>query len=295
MSGRRRVVVIGGGVAGLTTAYRLALDPAAPEVTVLEADHRVGGKLRPEPVGGFELEAGADSFVARKPWAVELCRELGLGRELIAPGASGAWLWTAAGLVRMPADAAFGIPGDVGDVLRWPGLSRAGRRRAARDLLIRRRRDDDDESLGGLLRRRLGDEATERAVAPLLAGLFAGDIDRLGARAHLPRAPALGGVPGKPDPWIAGGAAGRHAAGEPGPMFLGLRGGTATLTDRLAERLGDGVVRTGIRAEAIEPAGSGYEVRDRGGGAVGGRRRGRGHARLGGGRPRREDRPARGR
>ena len=259
MRGRRRVVVIGGGVAGLTTAYRLALDPAAPEISVLEADHRIGGKLRSERVGGFELEAGADSFVARKPWAVELCRELGLERELVAPGASGAWLWTSGGLVRMPADAAFGIPGDVGDVLRWPGLSRAGRRRAARDLLIRRRRDDDDESLGGLLRRRLGDEATERGVAPLLAGLFAGDIDRLSARATFPELQRWEASQGS---LIRGSQAARRSAarGEPGPMFLRLRGGTATLTDRLAERLGDGVVRTGIRAEAIEPAGQGYEV-----------------------------------
>ena len=268
MTERRRVVVVGGGVAGLTAAHRLTRAAAAPAVTVLEADARVGGKVRSVRVGGLDLEAGADSFVARKPWAVDLCRELGLGRELIAPGASGAWLWTQAGLVRMPRDAAFGIPGDIGDVLKWPGLSGAGRRRAARDLLIRRLRGDGDESLGALLRRRLGDEATERGVAPLLAGLFAGDIDRLSARATFPELQRWESFQGS---LIRGSQAARRSArrSEPGPMFLRLRGGSATLTHRLAERLGDGVVRTGVRAEAIEPAGQGFEIATAGGERLG--------------------------
>ena len=108
------------------------------------------------------------------------------------PGETGAWLWTEGGLVRMTRDAAFGIPGDIGDVLKWPGLSRAGRRRAARDLLVRTRRDRSDESLGALLRRRLGDEATDLAIAPLLAGLFAGDVDRLSMLATFPELQRVG-------------------------------------------------------------------------------------------------------
>jgi oxygen-dependent protoporphyrinogen oxidase len=260
MTGRRHVVVVGGGVAGVTAAYRLTRAADAPQVTVLEADARVGGKLRTVAVGDLELEAGADSFVARKPWAVDLCRELGLGRELVAPAASGAWMWTPGGLERMPRDAAFGIPGDIGEVLRWPGLSRAGRRRAARDLLIRRRRGDADESLGSLLRRRLGDEATDLGVAPLLAGLFAGDIDRLSAAATFPELRRWEAFQGS---LIRGSQAARRSGrrAEPGPMFLKLRGGTATLTDRLASSLGAGVLRTGVRAEAIEIVDGAYEVR----------------------------------
>ena len=260
MTERRRVVVVGGGVAGLTAAYRLTLAADAPAVTVLEAGPRVGGKLGTARVGDLELEAGADSFLARKPWAVELCRELGLGKDLVPPASSGAWLWTSGGLVRMPTDAAFGIPGDIGEVLKWPGLSRAGRRRAARDLLIRTRRDDADESLGSLLRRRLGDEATDRAVAPLLAGLFAGDIDRLSTSATFPE---LGRWESHQGSLIRGSQAARRSArgGEPGPMFLKLRGGTSALTDRLAERLGDGGVRVGAPAAGIDQTADGFEVR----------------------------------
>ena len=181
-----KVVVIGGGVTGLTTAYRLTKADPTIGVTVLEANERPGGKLRSVQVGDLLLPSGADSFLARKPWAVQLCKELGIGGELVAPGATGAHLWTERGLVAMPKQAPFGIPGDIGQVFSWPGLSRAGRRRAALDLLKKKRKDDSDETLGSLLRRRLGDEATDRAVAPLLAGLYAGDIDRLSVRATFP-------------------------------------------------------------------------------------------------------------
>ena len=81
MSGR--VAVIGGGVSGLTAAYRLGA--AGIDATVLEAGATTGGKLRSVEVGGLRLPAGPDSFLARKPWAVELCRELGFGDELVAP------------------------------------------------------------------------------------------------------------------------------------------------------------------------------------------------------------------
>ena len=202
------VVVIGGGVSGLATAYRLTKADPSIDVVVLEANDRPGGKLRSVQVGDLVLPSGADSFLARKPWAVQLCKELGIGDELVAPGATGAHLWTERGLVAMPKQAPFGIPGDIGQVFSWPGLSRAGRRRAALDLLKKKRKDDSDETLGSLLRRRLGDEATDRAVAPLLAGLYAGDIDRLSVRATFPDLRALGIVAGKPDP----GGAGRQPA-----------------------------------------------------------------------------------
>jgi protoporphyrinogen/coproporphyrinogen III oxidase len=234
-----RVAVVGGGISGLTTAYRLAA--AGVDVTVFEASGRSGGKLGTVQVGDLRLEAGADSFVARKPWAVDLCREIGLGDELVAPGASGAYLWTDRGLVAFPKDAPFGIPGDVGDVFRWPGLSRAGRRRAAQDLLRGKRKDGVEETLGGLLRRRLGDEATDLAVAPLLAGLYAGDVDRLSARATFPELLDWESSQGS---LIRGSQATMRAAhrSTPKPMFVKPRGGVERLTDTLAASLGDRLV-----------------------------------------------------
>lgn len=240
-----RVVVVGGGVAGLTVAYRLSR--AGVGVEVREAADRVGGKLSSITVGGLELEAGADSFVARKPWAVDLCRELRV--PMIPPGTRGADLWTDHGLVRLLKDAPFGIPGDVGDVLRWPGLSRPGRRRALGDLVRRKRKDGVEETLGQLLRRRLGDEATEMAIAPILAGISAGDVDTLSASATFPELVAWEHRQGS---LIRGSQSTRRAAtgADPGPMFLKPRGGVRRLPAALAEAIGPDRVRTG------EPVGS---------------------------------------
>ena len=241
-----RVAVVGGGIAGLSTAFRLQRAGAEPVVFERAGTH--GGVIAPPAtVGDLELEPGPDSLAARKPWGVALCRDLGL--SLIPPGAAGAFLWTDAGLVPYLRDAAFGIPGDVGDVLRWPGLSRRGRVRALADLVKRTRRDGAEETLGELFRRRLGDEATDRAIAPLLAGLHAGDIDRLSADATFPELLAWESSQGS---LIRGAqAAIRTASGAaPGPLFLRPERGMRELVDVLAGALGGGL-RTGIEVAGV--------------------------------------------
>ena len=95
-----RVVVVGGGVSGLAAAHRLLDADPALDLAVLESGPDVGGRLRTANVGGLELASGPDSFVARKPWAVDLCRELGL--EMTEPGARDALIWTERGLVPLP-------------------------------------------------------------------------------------------------------------------------------------------------------------------------------------------------
>ncbi len=246
--GPHRVVVVGGGVTGLTVAYRLLRSNAEVDVSLLEAGSHAGGKLRSVAVGDLVLPAGADSFLARKPWAVELCHELGI--ELETPGATGAYLWTDMGLVPLLKDAPFGIPGDIGDLFRWPGLSGAGKRRAAQDLVRKARKDDTDESLGSMLRRRLGDEATDLAVGPLLAGLYAGDVDRLSVRATFPDLVAWEKAQGS---LFRGSQATSKLArrSQLGSMFARPRGGVDRLTDALADRVGDRV-RTGAVATAVE-------------------------------------------
>ena len=111
----RHVVVVGGGITGLVAAYRLAKSSnGVPiDVTLLEASRTLGGKLRTIEVGGARVEAGADSFVVRKPWAVDLCKELGLHAQLVIPGASGAFVWVRGRLVPFPEPSAFGIPTTV--------------------------------------------------------------------------------------------------------------------------------------------------------------------------------------
>jgi oxygen-dependent protoporphyrinogen oxidase len=230
-----RVAVVGGGIAGLATAFHLQRAGADP--VVFEREGTPGGVIAPPvAVGDLDLEPGPDSIAARKPWGAALCRELGL--TLITPGASGAMLWTDSGLVPYLPGTAFGIPGDVGDVLRWPGLSRRGRVRALADLVKRRRRDGAEETLGELLRRRLGDEATDSAIAPLLAGLHTGDVDRLSASATFPELPAWEASQGS---LIRGAQAAQRSArsADPGPVFLRPRGGMRALVDALAAASAD--------------------------------------------------------
>jgi oxygen-dependent protoporphyrinogen oxidase len=254
-----RIAVVGGGLAGLVTAHRLT-QPSIT-VSVLEASERPGGGIGSVRVGDLVLPAGPDAFWGRKPWATALCRELGL--ELVAPAASGAWLWTEGGLVAYPAGAAFGIPGDPGEVLRWPGLSRSGRRRALADLLKAKRKPEGDQTLGAMLRRRLGDEATDRAVGPLLEASTLGDVDRMSLRATYPELEAWEGWQGS---LIRGAQAANRQlrkGPEPGPILVRPRGGLEALVGTLVERLGPSL-RISAEVEGIAPDGDGWRaaVRD---------------------------------
>ena len=258
-----RVVVVGAGISGLATAYRLLRAPQAPEVLVLEAGDRVGGKIRSVNVGGMDLEGGPDSLLARKPWAVELCRELGLGDDLMAPTSAQAQVYGRAGLVRFPSGP-FGISTDLLELWRWPGMSYAGKLRAGFDLVRPRRRDEGDESLGSLLRRRIGAEATGTLVAPLLGGLFAGDVDRLSVRATFPELAAWerehGGLIRGARAASAAARAQRPSGSPPAPMFLRVRGGLRRLTDALAAAVGSERLSLGSPATSLRREGDGFVV-----------------------------------
>ena len=188
----RRVVVVGAGITGLTVAYRISHAPVAAEVLVVDTDREPGGVIRSVQVGDLELEAGPDSFLVGKPWAMDLCYELELERELVPQGAIASQILTptrsASGPARAPRD-----PG-LGD--RSAAMEGDVRRRSAparwRSQPFTRRRSGADRSVGQLLRRRLGRGATNALVAPLLSGISAADIDLLSVDAAFPRAGAVG-------------------------------------------------------------------------------------------------------
>jgi oxygen-dependent protoporphyrinogen oxidase len=249
-----RVVVVGAGVGGLTTAHRLLRADPSLDVIVLEAADRTGGRLASAKVGHLELEAGPDAFVARKPWASDLCRELGL--ELREPGISGAYVWTDRGLVPMPATA-LGVPADLDELARWRGLSRGGRLRALSDLVRKARRAGPEEVLGALLRRRLGDEATEALVAPLLAGLYAGDVDELGVSATFPE---LGAWERDFGSLIRGARAALRASSAAGPLFVRPARGVSALPSALTDAIGPEGLRLGSPATSIADRGGAWTV-----------------------------------
>lgn len=260
----RRVVVVGAGIGGLSTAHALlgANTPRHPmDVTVLEAGGRAGGKLHTIDLDGMPVEAGADSFVVRKPWAVELCTELGLEDEVVIPGSMGAYVWTPGALVPFPDRAPFGIPADVGELLRWEGLPRGPKLRALLDLVRPASKIEQDEPLGVLLRRRLGTGVATVMVEPLLAGLHAGDPMRLSVDATFPELHVWERRHGS---LLRGARAAARAAGEEKgrqPMFATLWGGLSRLAERLVDRIGGDRVRLDHPVSAIEAAPGGYRVR----------------------------------
>ncbi|HTG46593.1 MAG TPA: protoporphyrinogen oxidase [Actinomycetota bacterium] len=261
----RRVVVVGAGITGLAAAHRLLAASEPPEVVVLESAARPGGRVASVTVGGLELEAGPDSFLARKLEAIELCRELGLGNALVPAAVAAARLWTADGLVPFP-PGPLGIPTSLGELWGRPRLGVPAKLRASLDLVLPRRRGDADESLASLLHRRLGRRASAELVEPLLGGVLGGDVDRLSAAATFPELVEWERGRGSLIRGACGAAAARRPAsvgGEGGSgtsgTFLSVRGGLRRLIDALVDVLGERV-RTGTAATGLERDGAGFAL-----------------------------------
>ncbi len=241
------VVVVGAGIAGLAAAWELVAGSeragrAAPEVHVLEAGNRVGGKVRSADFAGRRVDLGADSFLARRPEATGLCRELGLAGELVPVGASGASVWARGRLRSMPPGLNLGVPTRWWPLFRSGVLSPGESLRVARDLVQPHREargSTGDRTVGEIVGGRLGRPVVERLVDPLVGGINAGGVDELSAAATFPQLLAASARAGslmrglRPTPPPPG----APAPGRPSPVFWSLTGGTARLTGALAEAL----------------------------------------------------------
>jgi protoporphyrinogen/coproporphyrinogen III oxidase len=265
---RPLVVVVGGGVSGLAAAWRLARRPDPPRVLVLEQSGRVGGKLLVGAVGHVEVDLGAESVLARRPEALELFAELGLGDDVVHP------VTAAAKVVRdrvahpLPPGTVMGVPGrpealagvltpdEVERVAAEPSpppVPASGRPTGAADV-----------DVASFVAARLGPAVVDRLVEPLLGGVYAGRADRLSLRATIPQ---LWEVARSGEPLLA--AVRRITAppaggtdGEPRPVFAGLRGGLGRLPLRLAEGLAAlGVeVRTGVTVRELHRTPAGWRI-----------------------------------
>ena len=262
----RRVVVVGGGISGLATAYYLQRSAAAGrlDVVVLEAAPRPGGKLRSECRDGFLIEAGPDSFLTAKPAAVELCRELGLADALIPQlQPRGAYVLRRGRLVPIPAGMRLVHPTRPWALLRSPLLSPAGRLRALAHPLVPPSRDaGTDQSVGAYVQRRYGAELLRVLGEPLLAGIHLADPWQLSLAATFP---ALHAPPPRDGPSPRSGA--RRSGATPtalphlrGSAFASLTGGMQQLSDALAACLGRSL-RTGTAVAAIQSTTGGYRLR----------------------------------
>jgi protoporphyrinogen/coproporphyrinogen III oxidase len=249
---RRRVVVVGGGIAGLTAAYLLGEHPTR-DVLLLEGSPRTGGKLRLEEVGGVSVDVGAEAMLARRPEGVALVRELGL--PVVHPVATRSQLWSRDALRPMPRSL-MGVPLDVEELSASGVLSADGLRRVrAEPSLPPTELGDEDLSVGELVAGRLGDEVVDRLVEPLLGGVYAGHARELSARAATPQLVAM---------LDRGSLLEAAAAAVPrtmAPVFAGVPGGLGQLPAALiaSERF---PVRTDATVRELRrgPEGRGFEL-----------------------------------
>ena len=250
----RRVVVVGGGVAGLAAAHRLielkkekSLDI---EVVLLEASTRLGGAIVTERVGDFLVEAGPDSFITEKPWALRVCERLGLTSRLVSTQAAYQKIYIVhrGRLVPLPEGFFLLAPTRLRPFLQTGLFSWRGKLRMAAELLLPRGGNDGDESLGSFVRRRFGTEALERVAQPLVGGIYAADPDKLSLTATMPRFKEMERV--KRSIILAMSSEQKRRArnresgsGARWSLFVTFESGMQELVDTIARRLPEGSVR----------------------------------------------------
>lgn len=287
----QRVVVVGGGISGLTAAHRLLHPPDGaqdPRVVLIDSAERLGGKILTTPFEGRPVDEGADAFLLRVPWAIELCDELGISAERISPDVGGASVAHpgkhSPQLTALPDGLIGGVPTRLGPLLRSGLLDRAGKLRAAADYVLPRRftatrplgpdgfdavtEGGDSSALGSwlssasvgdIVRVRLGAAVASQVVDPLLGSISAGDISRLDAATS---APILGQALERSHSLMRGlrRMQPAPASGAPAPIFGSFEVGMGRLVQALLQRLDGCVLRLGTPVEAIRRPGTRFAV-----------------------------------
>jgi len=271
-----RLVVVGGGIAGLAAAHRaveLSRERGTPlDLTLLEARDRLGGTIETERAGGFLVEAGPDSFLSEKPWALALCRRIGLESRLVGTDDRfrRVFVWFGGRLHPVPDGFQLLAPTRLAPFVTSSLFSWPGKLRMALDLVLPRG-GGGDESLGAFVRRRLGREALERIAQPLVAGIYTADPDELSLLATMPRFVELErrerslilGL------WKASRQApAASTSGARWSLFVSLVGGMAELIAAVAARLPHDAVRLKHRVSGIERRGADWRVTTEEGGPV---------------------------
>ncbi|MBI5090238.1 MAG: protoporphyrinogen oxidase, partial [Actinobacteria bacterium] len=252
-----QVVVVGGGITGRATAHALLADapPGSRSVTVLEAQPRLGGKIRTTPFAGLPaVDEGPDAFLARVPEATGLARSVGLGDHLVSPATGSASVWWD-GLQPIPAGLVLGLPTDLMRLARSRLIGWGGKLRAATEVL-RPRSNVDHDSVGAYVRERFGDQVHERLVDPLVGSIYAADTDRFSLRA-VPQLAQLAG--GSRSVLLAA----RHRPPAPaGPIFFAPAGGMGELVDHTAAAITElgGDIRLDAACQTIERDGDAWRV-----------------------------------
>jgi oxygen-dependent protoporphyrinogen oxidase len=257
------IAVIGGGIAGLAAAHRvveLSREQQRPvRLTLLEAGRRLGGSIATERVDGFVIEAGPDSFISEKPWALQLCERIGFTPHLVRTRdefrrtfvVHNGTLHALPDGFLLLAPTRF-LPLVTSRLFTWPG-----KMRMALDLILPRGAPRSDESLGSFVTRRLGREALERVAQPLVGGIYTADPDDLSLAATMPRFLEMERTR-RSVIWAMwtqqrrAPAAARATSGARWSLFVSAADGMQSLVDAIAQRLPEGVVRLGSAVTGLQ-------------------------------------------
>jgi oxygen-dependent protoporphyrinogen oxidase len=258
-----RVVIVGGGIAGLAAAHRLAELSRAEKrpinLTLLEARNRLGGSIGTERTDGFVIEAGPDSFISEKPWALSLCERIGFTHRLVQTREENrrTYIVHNGRLYLLPDGFLLLAPTRLWPLVFSGLFSWRGKLRMAMDLALPRRKELGDESLGSFVTRRLGREALERVAQPLIGGIYSADADALSLAATMPRFLEMERQR-RSVIWAMwrqqrrAPAAAPAASGARWSLFVSVDDGMQSLVDALAERLPQGAVRLCASVTAVE-------------------------------------------
>lgn len=251
----KKIVIIGGGITGLATAFYLQeYTRGSVDVTLIESAPNLGGKIATAQANGFVIEGGPDSFLTRKKVMLELCRKLGLEDQLVSSNIAKrtTYVWKRGQLHPMPEGMMLMAPTMVLPFLRSRLISWPGKMRMGLEMFVPKRpRDEDDETLASFVRRRLGKEALDTIAAPLMAGIFAADPERLSLQSTFP---AFLEMEQKHGSLLRGilqqRRAKKHLAGRSdreavsSSMFTTLRAGLQQLVDAIVARLNMATILT---------------------------------------------------
>ena len=264
----KSLLVIGGGITGLSAAWRARALSKTVEITLVEKERRLGGKVLTELRDGFVLEAGADGFLSRKSAGIDFCEELGISGLLREQVRRTSRSFVAQGHKLHPLPEGFSglVPASLDALQETPLLSEPGRQRAMEEPAIPARHEEEDESVQHFMTRRFGREAFETLIEPLLAGIYAGDAAFLSLKATLPQLRELERRHGS----VLAGLQRRPASPARRTPFVTFDRGMAQLVSELSRRLAGGGVRiaTGTEAGPISRRRGLWRVERAGGAAI---------------------------